>query len=328
MAASLPENEGSPAPSDLLDIIQVTPGTSTDYYYYPELVALDDGSLLMLSSQCCWPLYSQVSSDGGLTWSDPVRILEEAGFPDAIQDSEGVIWLVYQRWNGTNHNIFLRTSADGGDTWSEERPVAADPDIHEEYPSIARTPTGRLVAAYYYGGAVYYSVSDDGGDTWSEAAILDDQSAYYPDLAVAPDGALWAVYNECCWRVYYRASSDDGETWSERQLLAENGILPSVDFSGPEVLASYYMYDCFSFTCTYDIWYVGHTRRHRPGDPRAVHCLRRPGPVRLGGCHAGRGLRHRLGQRAAPQGWRVRHPPECLAGGAGGARGPVAPRGG
>ena len=254
--ALLPENEGSPAPSDLLDIIQVTPGTSTDHYYYPELVSLDDGSLLMLSNRCCWSFSSQVSSDGGLTWSDPVEVLEEAFFPDAIQDSQGVIWLVYARWNGPSVDTFLRTSADGGDTWSEERPVAADPDLYEDYPSIARTPTGRLVAAYSSGGAVYSRVSDDGGDTWSEAAILDDQSAYYPDLAVAPDGSLWAVYKECCWRVYYRASSDDGETWSERQLLAEDGVLPSVDFSGPEVLVSYERYDCSFFTCTYDIWYV------------------------------------------------------------------------
>lgn len=254
------------------DIVQVSPQT-TEFYYYPKLLTMAEGRLMMFSTPCCWDIYAQASSDGGLTWSEPGLIVLDGERPDAIQDLNGIIWLVYHRWTGSPnfYDIFLRTSDDGGATWSEEQPLAAGPE-HEHEASVVQTPTGRLIVAYTLGfNHIVYRTSDDGGATWSQPATLAESFSQSVDLAVAQDGTIWAVYFACRFDcgVHSRTSRDGGESWSAESLLDRGGGDPSIATSGGQVLVAYRITKCFPITCTSTILYKRGTPENLAVSPAA-----------------------------------------------------------
>lgn len=269
-SASPGQQEGVLGAGPLQDIVQVSPQT-TEFYYYPELLTMAEGRLMMFSTPCCWDIYAQASSDGGLTWSEPGLIVLDGERPDAIQDLNGIIWLVYHRWTGSPnfYDIFLRTSGDGGATWSEEQPLAAGPE-HEA--SVVQTPTGRLIVAYTLGfNHIVYRTSDDGGATWSQPATLAESFSQSVDLAVAQDGTIWAVYFACRFDcgVHSRTSRDGGESWSAESLLDRGGGDPSIATSGGQVLVAYRITKCFPITCTSTILYKRGTPENLAVSPAA-----------------------------------------------------------
>ena len=240
------------------DIVQVTPEEGE--YRFPALLPLSGESLMMFYSTCCYDLYSKSSDDGGAIWSAPSLIIEGGVVPDAIQDQDGRIHIVYSRRSeSTNsYDIFYRTSSGDGLTWSEEQVVAESPD-QNIYPSIVRTDSGRLIVAYWASGAgIFYKTSDDNGATWSDPLALAESSGGIPDLAITAQGDIWAVYHACpeevC-NIYYRTSADNGDSWSPEALLESDGYSPSIASSGQELMLAFRRLDCSPITCDYDIWY-------------------------------------------------------------------------
>ena len=246
------------------DIVQVA--SEQGNYYSPDLVPLSGDSLMMFYTECCWTIYSKASNDGGATWSAPSFIAQDGVEPAAIQDPNGVIWLVYNRYTSSpNYNdIFYRTSNDNGQTWSQEQPLAVSP-LEEFSPSIVRTDSGRLIVAYSaygtqpdgtYTDRLYYKTSDDGGATWSGPVALSESWGRDSDLAVTSQGVIWVVYYGCshC-GVRYRTSADNGDSWSPETLLESNGSRPAVAFSGEELMIAYTRRNCSPITCSDDIWY-------------------------------------------------------------------------
>jgi len=68
------------------------------------------------------------STDGGQTWSNPVRInddIRQAFNPSLAVDRQGRVYVAWQNHPGTvATDIYLSQSSDGGRTWSKERRVA------------------------------------------------------------------------------------------------------------------------------------------------------------------------------------------------------------
>lgn len=68
------------------------------------------------------------STDGGQTWSNPVRInddIRQAFNPSLAVDTQGRVYVAWQNHPGTvATDIYLSQSSDGGRTWSKERRVA------------------------------------------------------------------------------------------------------------------------------------------------------------------------------------------------------------
>ena len=71
-------------------------------------------------------IYKKVSNDGGLTWGQSIPISNSEyneGWPNALIDTEGTIWLVYSAVRPNNILGFLQVevyytkSTDGGNTW-------------------------------------------------------------------------------------------------------------------------------------------------------------------------------------------------------------------
>jgi hypothetical protein len=117
-------------------------------------------------------LYVTRSSDDGQTFSTPVKAgsgntigvgsvrVTNTTFRDGInyafavsQDFPGHLYLAYNDFNGTQYNVFLVQSTDGGQTWST--PVSVNDDIASGsiadhfQPAVAAGPGGAVAVGFY-----------------------------------------------------------------------------------------------------------------------------------------------------------------------------------
>jgi len=112
------------------------------------------------------------STDDGNTFSTPVKVASgniigvgsvrdtNTTFRDGINfafavspDMPGHLYLVYDDFNGTQYNVFLVQSSDGGQTWS--KPVSVNDDILSGHvadhfqAAVAAGPNGAVAVAFY-----------------------------------------------------------------------------------------------------------------------------------------------------------------------------------
>jgi hypothetical protein len=146
------------------------------------------------------------SDDGGVTFSDPVRVLDELSFQVRLIADPEVPQRLYLTWlqaedvailafPGTSYPILSARSDDGGATWSEPVPVTDDSRARVVAPSPAVGGAGEIYVAYLdlgedkldyngghqgMGGPAYPGTwqlvlarSDDRGDSWSETVVAD-----------------------------------------------------------------------------------------------------------------------------------------------------------
>jgi len=141
-------------------------------------------------------LWLTVSTDGGATFSEP-RLVEpdipnEAWESIAADTSNGPFrGRLYVTWpdaRSGNMDILLRTSDDGGVTWSSPRRVNDDVGTATQYnPWVSVAPNGRVDLAFYDRrddsndvlNARYYAGSTDGGLTFVNVRVSD--ASWDPD---------------------------------------------------------------------------------------------------------------------------------------------------
>jgi hypothetical protein len=157
------------------------------------------------------------STDGGKTWSKPIRISNNpvvndvdpdtgfplctgadigGGLPDiAVDPHSGALYVVWEdsRFSGTHNDIALSKSTDGGKTWSAPQKVNQTPSPVEAFtPMVDVLPDGTVAVTYYdirnntpdpsrLDTDYFAAVSHDGGATWAESKItptsFDDTTA-------------------------------------------------------------------------------------------------------------------------------------------------------
>lgn len=128
------------------------------------------------------------STDGGLTWSDPVRVNDDPVDGGALQwfgtmsvSPNGRIDAI---WNDTRNTgadnlseLYYSFSLDGGDTWSVNVPVSPVFDSHVGWPNQAKI------------GDYYDMISDDLGANLAWAATFNgEQDVYFLRIPVDCDG--------------------------------------------------------------------------------------------------------------------------------------------
>jgi len=151
-----------------------------------------------------------------------------------------------------NFNQFhADVSTDGGQTW-----VAATTDLHSEYgaqPVVL--PNGNVVATSedlsdYDSDAtvIESSVSTDGGLTWSpayEISPLTEHRTFYapesirsqslPTTAVAPNGTIYTVWQDCRFRTnctqndLVLSTSVDGQSWTAPERIVLDPLTSTID---------------------------------------------------------------------------------------------------
>jgi hypothetical protein len=155
------------------------------------------------------------STDGGLTWDNPVNV----GGAVASSDKN---WIAcdstatspfygncYVEWDNPNtgDGILMSTSTDGGLTWGPAKATANHAAGIGGQPLVQ--PSGRVVVPIETGGISAY-ISTNGGATWSApkpvARIQAHQDAGgirsgpLPSAAVDGAGNVWVVWEDCRFR--------------------------------------------------------------------------------------------------------------------------------
>ena len=192
-------------------------------------------------SPATWTGAYKISSDNGISWSDPVRL--PAGMLGPIKDKPiqlvngdivaGTSVESYQSWSG-----WIERSNDGGKTWSKHGPIVIpgapygliQPSLVELHPNKLR------LFARTRQGFIYKADSSDGGRTWTAASptpLPNPNSGI--DCVRLMDGRILMVYNHSSHDrspLNVAVSTDDGETWSPLlQLENDPG-----EFSYPAVI--------------------------------------------------------------------------------------------
>jgi hypothetical protein len=205
------------------------------------------------------------SEDGGLTWTDAMRINEVSGdCIDSDNTTEGAVPAVgpngevYVAWSGPAGIVFDR-SLDGGETWLDEdifidsQPTGWDYSI----PGINRANglpiTCCDISHSSYRGNIYvnwsdqrngaddtdvwFSKSTDGGNTWTEAKRVNNDPAgkqqFFTWMTIdQANGTIYMVfydrrnYSDINTDVYLARSTDGGEIF-ENILISESPFYPS-----------------------------------------------------------------------------------------------------
>lgn len=195
-------------------------------------------------------LYISYSSNGGATWSAPVKVNDGTkkterviGAYPAVDQNTGV---VYDSWHDYAKNIiFVDKSLTGGATWGTDVAAANThagfgQDIgcvggRSQGPAHALKvgPSGTLYLVYAdpvasRGFDVLFTRSTDGGKTWSSPVSLNDDTTandqFHPTLSVSSgtngDVVTVSFYDRrddtanCSAHVYATQSKDGGATWA------------------------------------------------------------------------------------------------------------------
>ena len=175
-----------------------------------------------------------------------VRHSADDEYPSVVyQNTTGNIWIVWSSNRTGNHDIFCKTSSDGGASWSEDKQLTNNPNC-DKYPSIMQATDGSIWVVWAreimeptYQWDLYYKTSSDDGFNWSEDKQLtnDTENDLSPSITHA-DGKIWVFFQSDRIKVYdpieeeltpqddiYYKTSTDGVTWSDDKRLTTKMII-------------------------------------------------------------------------------------------------------
>jgi hypothetical protein len=182
-----------------------------------------------------------ISTDGGRSFGkeQPYR---GRGSCNPVVLADGTVAVLY--------NLTVRTSSDGGNSYSEERVVAKEDGVADTpwwgIPGMAADPARpcRLYVVWQdklpSGRAgILFAASADKGATFSQPVLLSEQPdtaghhAFVPSLAVNAAGTVAVTWydtrasapGQLGWDVRLRASADGGKTWGPSVPVTEEATL-------------------------------------------------------------------------------------------------------
>jgi hypothetical protein len=250
------------------------------------------------------------STDGGLTWGNPVTTSLSTG---TFYDKN---WITCDTWPQSPHyghcyqewdepTLYMSTSTDGGLTWGPKKSagtsgIGGQPVVQ---------PDGTVVVAYEGGAGIRAFRSEDGGDTWLPSVAVATVSEHnvagnlrtspLPSAEVAGDGKIYVAWQDCGFRsgctsndIVY-STSMDGVAWTAKTRVPIDATNSGVDHFIPgfavdrstsgsttHLALGYYYYPvaaCSTSTCQLTVGFVSSTDGGTTWtQPRKV-----AGPIRL-----------------------------------------------
>lgn len=244
------------------------------------------------------------STDGGITWNDPVNV-----GPNVVSSDKN--WIAcdststspfygncYVEWDNpdTGDGILMSTSSDGGLTWGPATATTNHATGIGGQPLVQ--PNGDVVVPIEtFGGADGSQsafVSTNGGSTWSAPVTISNIQAHtdaggirsgpLPTAAVDGAGNVWVVWEDCRFRancstndLVYSTSSDgvhwsavtripiDATTSTIDHFIPGIGIDPATSGATAHVAVTYYFYAQSNCTKSTCRLAVGYISSHNGG---------------------------------------------------------------
>ena len=181
-----------------------------------------------------YEVYFKKSEDGGLTWSDDLKISSVTPSPFcepkiAVNSSQ-----IHVVWEGLDltREVHYRNSTDGGEIWNSEVRLTEDDGSPSHLPVIALNGNNLHVMWTDERNAddpdIYYRNSTNGGSTWNPEQRLTSYLGSEAGADISVNGSkihiAWVRYltkNE----MFYMNSTDGGISWSpEQQLSTDDGV--------------------------------------------------------------------------------------------------------
>jgi BNR/Asp-box repeat len=232
------------------------------------------------------------STDGGLTWQDPVT----TSFGDFYDKNRITCdtWPesphygnCYTEWDdySVGETVLMSTSTDGGLTWGPDRMPAGSASGSGGQPIVQ--PNGNVVVPYE-GQAIQAFRSTDGGLTWSAPTTIANITSHFvngglrappfPSAEVDANGKAYVAWQDCRFRsgcpandIVY-STSLDGVAWSAVTRVPIDPTTSGVDHfipgiavdkatsgSSAHLALGYYYYpvsNCTSGTCELTVGFV------------------------------------------------------------------------
>lgn len=150
------------------------------------------------------------------------------------RDSNGNLFAVYHRNDGTRNQIYISKSGDGGENWTEYK-VTDDTEAHES-PSIAIDSNDYIyIVCIAIAGYNTYDIwqivkSTTGGVSWGSPADINAQEKdhQYPVIAIDSNDYIHIVCN-IAYPLYdgiiYTKSEDGGSNWDANTAIAGQNYL-------------------------------------------------------------------------------------------------------
>ena len=136
-----------------IGIVPLPAGARIDQVHEPHVCELPDGTLICHLRVEAPDLvtWQSVSTDGGRTWTEPVRVPAEGSPPHLLRHSSGVLICSYgYRHKPDGQRVIFST--DGGETWGHDLVLRDDgPSGDLGYPATVELADGSLFTVYYQG---------------------------------------------------------------------------------------------------------------------------------------------------------------------------------
>lgn len=177
--------------------------------------------------------YGLKSTDFGSTWNQATYIFEsnQSGKTDMAGYGGHLhfVWLGNFE-DGEIWETYYINSHDGGDTWSDNVPLADLDSIGSYWPAITTGGSGELAVAWtdfkyspnWWTADIFVRFSFDNGQYWTdEQQISYTHLDAYPDIFWSGDTVqvVWERGNLSERSVYYLCSTDDGISWGDEYRL-------------------------------------------------------------------------------------------------------------
>jgi hypothetical protein len=256
-------------------------------------------SLPILNSGTTTAVVVNRSTDGGLTWSNPVDVGPAVNSSDKnwiVCDSTSTSAFYgncYVEWDNpdSGDEIMMSTSIDGGMTWGTATTTSNRADGIGGQPLVQ--PNGTVVVPIETSGISAFT-STNGGASWSAPVTVSNiqwhtdageiRSGPLPSAAIDGAGTVYVVWEDCRFRskcstndlVY--STSTDGVHWTAvarvpidvttstvDHFIPGIGIDPATSGATAHVAIHYYYYSKSSCTKSTCQLYVGYISSHNGG---------------------------------------------------------------
>ncbi len=194
------------------------------------------------------------STDGGLTWGNPITTFASQG---SFLDKNWIAcdtWSqspfygrCYQEWDDSR--MTMSTSTDGGLTWGTPHFPSGTPSGVGGQPVVL--PNGTVVVPYEGGAGIRSFRSTDGGVTWQASVAVASVSEHnvggnlrtspLPSAEVDGGGKVYVTWQDCSFRSgcpandIVMSTSTDGVTWTAKQRIPIDAPTSGVDHFIPGI---------------------------------------------------------------------------------------------